>query len=234
MTIISTEAMELFTGSSYDVIMLRVGTNLINYVYIITDHATRDTAIIDPAWNLKYINKMIQKFELNPHIILLTHSHADHTNLVEPLIYQYNTKVFMSSIEIDYYKFKCENLYPLNDQDILFLGQTPIKSILTPGHTKGGLCYLLSHSLFTGDTVFIEGCGICNTRGGNPYAMYHSIQKIKCFIKSYVSVFPGHSYGQKPGAQFDYLMKNNIYFQLQDIEMFVKFRMRPNQHFMPL
>ncbi|WP_268964163.1 MBL fold metallo-hydrolase, partial [Paenibacillus sinensis] len=79
------------------------------------------------------------------------------------------------------------------------LGDTQITCILTPGHTYGSACYLTSDHLFTGDTVFIEGCGLCDTVGGDPEQMFHSIQRIKSAINPMVQIFPGHSYGKNPG-----------------------------------
>ncbi len=76
--------------------------------------------------------------------------------------------------------------------------------------------------------MFIEGCGICDLDGGNPYEMFESIKKIRTIIVSKVLIYPGHSFGKPPGSMED-LMDNNLCFQINDVESFVKFRMRLNQ-----
>ena len=40
------------------------------------------------------------------------------------------------------------------DNEELMLGNTTLKFITTPGHTKGGMCILADGNLFSGDTLF--------------------------------------------------------------------------------
>lgn len=201
-----------------------------NYCYIIIDTTTNFTAIIDPAWELTTIEKLLKKINANLVTILLTHSHFDHVNLVKPLLEKYDSQVVMSAKEIDYYKFTCRNLTPIENGDSLKLGNTDIKCLLTPGHTAGSTCFLLSDSLFTGDTIFTEGCGSCNTAGGNPEEMYSSIQMIKNTVPPDISIYPGHSFGKTPGHSLSHLLKENIYFHIDKLEHFISFRMRKNQN----
>ena len=201
-----------------------------NYCYIIIDTTTNFTALIDPAWELSTIEEFLKKINANLVTILLTHSHFDHVNLVKPLLKEYDPQVIMSAKEIDYYKFTCRNLTPIENGDSLKLGNTDIKCLLTPGHTAGSTCFLLSDSLFTGDTIFTEGCGSCNTDGGSPEEMYSSIQMIKNTVLPDTFIYPGHSYGKTPGHSLSYLLKENIYFHIDKLEHFISFRMRKNQN----
>ncbi|ALB45644.1 MBL fold metallo-hydrolase [Clostridium beijerinckii] len=200
-----------------------------NYCYIIADKITKQACIVDPAWELDKILDVICKLELNLTTILLTHSHYDHVNLVNPLIKRFNSNVYMSKNEIDYYKFSCKNLISANHMDELKIGEMVIKCLLTPGHTEGGMCYLTSDSIFTGDTIFIEGCGICSSDGGSAAKMFDSIQMIRNFVLKDVHVYPAHSYGKQPGYTLSYLEEKNIYFQIEKKEHFINFRMRKNE-----
>lgn len=204
--------------------------NFANYSYILVDKSTRAALIIDPSWEIHKIRQKLIELDVNLEAIALTHSHYDHTNLVEPLIAQYNANVYMAKAEIDYYGFRCKNLYGLHDLEEIKIGETKLSCILTPGHTVGGMCYLLKDSIFTGDTIFIEGCGICSTKGGSPEDMFESIQKIKATVSPKVRVYPGHSYGEEPGKPIKYLMGANIYFMFNKKKDFVNFRMRENQN----
>ena len=47
----------------------------------------------------------------------------------------------------------------IKDNDIINVGNLKIKVIHTPGHTEGGVCYLIEDKLFSGDTLFRESIG---------------------------------------------------------------------------
>lgn len=214
---------------NYEIIQLKSKSSpFSNYMYLILDKHSRKIAIVDPAWDLEIIEKWCSFLDADPVCLLLTHSHYDHVNLVDKIVNKYNSNVYMSEIEINFYKFKSKNLIYLQNNDVLHLGETQIQCIFTPGHTAGGVCFLLSDSLFTGDTIFIEGCGACNGYGGSPSQMFESIQKIKEMVSEEIQVYPGHSYGKRPGYSLKYLLKHNIYFGLSR-KHFIDFRMRKNQ-----
>ncbi len=203
--------------------------NFVNYSYIIVDEACRQAVIIDPAWELERIYNKIDEINAVITGILLTHSHFDHTNLAESIAEKYNANIYMSNKEIEYYNFNCRRLIPLYEGDIFRLGETVIKSIHTPGHTAGSTCYLVNDSLFTGDFIFIEGCGVCTSSGASAREMFTSIQKIKSNISMETRIFPGHSFGKPPGYPLKYLLKNNIYFQIDIMDKFIEFRQRKGQ-----
>ncbi|HEX7057819.1 MAG TPA: MBL fold metallo-hydrolase [Bacilli bacterium] len=217
-------------AKTYQLFQIKLSSSgFINYAYLIMDKATKEAAIVDPAWELSKITDLLRETGAKLTTILLTHSHNDHVNLVRPLAEKYGCQVYMSKKEIEYYRFSSPNLNAVNDQDVIQLGHTPITCIFTPGHTAGGICYQLSHSLFTGDTIFAEGCGMCDTEGGSPEEMYESIQRIKAHVNPDTCVYPGHSYGKEPGAPLRHLIANNIYFQFSRKDSFIRFRMRKNQ-----
>ena len=203
--------------------------NIINYVYIIADRCEGNAAVVDPAWDLNGIAGRLEDMDVELRSILLTHSHYDHVNMVEPLLRRFNPRVYMSRKEIDFYGFRCKNLNALEDCQVIDIGNIHVSCIHTPGHTVGGMCYLLPHEIFTGDTVFIEGCGACSFYGGSPEDMFESIQRLKAMLSHDIRVYPGHSYGMEPGCTFKQLLEKNIYFQFSQKDHFVNFRMRKGQ-----
>lgn len=218
--------------STYVVYQLEmVHQNGINFCYVIIDKETRKSAVIDPAWNLGLITQLLQTEKGELTSILLTHSHYDHVNLVVPLAMMYNCQVYISSTERDYYRFQCPSLNVVEDLETLIVGNTGISCCSTPGHTIGSMCFLLDGCLFSGDTLFIEGCGICTTAGGSPEDMFDSLQRIKSVVPSDTCVYPGHSYGKEPGYPLKYLYQNNIYMMIEDKKHFIHFRMRPGQKY---
>jgi hydroxyacylglutathione hydrolase len=215
---------------TYEIYQLEAGSPILpNYMYIIVDSITRKTAIVDPGWDLHLITSRFDELGVKPSLILLTHSHLDHVNMVGALVERYGSSVYMSGLECDYYQFHAQNLIRFEDKDVLFLGNTRIECLVTPGHTAGGSCFLLTDSFFTGDTVFIEGCGMCNKEGGSPEKMFESFQRIKRTVAPHIRVYPGHSYGKAPGCRLVDLEKYNVYFLINSKEHFVNLRMRENQ-----
>lgn len=203
--------------------------NFINYSYIVFNQDTLAAVLVDPAWQPDTITERLTELNASVSAILLSHSHYDHVNLSDRLANVYNAAVLMSKQEIDYYHFKCKNLIAIDTESEFELNHIVVQPFQTPGHTKGSLCFQVGSNLFTGDTLFSEGCGTCECLGGNPHEMYESIQKIKAVVDPETRIFPGHCYGQAPGMQLDVLKTLNIYLSLEDKERFVSFRMRPYQ-----
>jgi len=203
--------------------------SFINYSYLVVDKNTNNAVLIDPAWDISKIKILLDEIQCKLDGILLTHSHYDHSNLADILSRKYGVNVYMSKIEKEKSQFSCVRLLPINDKDIINVGDTKIICLLTPGHTEGSVCYYVDGNLFSGDTIFIEGCGMCLSRE-SAKEMFYSVQRIKNSISTKDKIYPGHRYGENPGIEFEHLLKNNIYFQIPDIEDFVNFRMRQNQN----
>lgn len=62
---------------------------------------------------------------------------------------------------------------PLCHQDVVSVGRLQIRALATPGHTQGHLVYLLDGEpykgpscLFSGDLLFLSGCGEFLRKGG--------------------------------------------------------------------
>lgn len=215
---------------SYDLHVLRVGSlSMINYCYIIVDRESREAAVVDPAWDSRLIVGKVEELGLQVRAIFLTHSHIDHVNKVESLVKRYGATVYMQEEEIVYYNYRAPNLQPLKHLEEVKVGETMIRCLHTPGHTKGGACYLLSDDILTGDTLFIEGCGICTTSGGDPDEMFDSLQLLKELVPPHVAVYPGHRYRIELGQSFGSLSRINLYLAIEKREQFVKFRMRKQQ-----
>lgn len=66
----------------------------------------------------------------------------------------------------------------IRDGDIIQIEDLSIKVIHTPGHTKGGVCYMYRDMLFTGDTLFAGSMGRTDLYGGNEEHMNNSLRKL--------------------------------------------------------
>lgn len=215
---------------SLEVVTIKVIRGIFkNYSYIGNDSLERRSFLVDPAWELEKIEQSIQQSNNRCDFILLTHSHPDHVDLADEIAVRYGIPVYMSKREVDQYQFQCHNLIPVNEGDSISIGSNKIIPISTPGHTHGSMCFLFKDNLFTGDTLFAEGCGMCIGKGADPGSMFQSIQRLKAMIPPKTRIFPGHSYGQPPGHNFSWLLQHNIYLQIEQREDFIAYRMRSGQ-----
>lgn len=203
--------------------------NIVNYVYLLYDDVSKECAIVDPAWDISELEAEIEKNCMKLKYILLTHSHYDHINKAEYFTNKYSALTVMSEAEAEYYDFYPPNSSLINDNDTLMLGEFQIKCILTPGHTEGSLCFLCGGFLFSGDTLFTDGCGFCIGKGADSEKMFYSIQKLKQLIPMDTIVYPGHKFKYDIGMSFEYISNYNIYLQFSKKDQFCAFRDRKGQ-----
>lgn len=200
-----------------------------NYSYVIFDEHSKKAIVIDPAWEMqKYINTF-ELYKLTPAHILITHAHHDHINLVETFLKKYEIQVWISEKERETLFLPSSAVHVFTQNETLNLGELSCTPFLTPGHTPGSCCFLFDTHLFSGDTLFIEGCGMCFEPEGNPEDLYESIMFLKRTLSLEVKIYPGHRFQAYPGQKLDYLLKHNIYLNIENKNEFVKYRMRSNQ-----
>ncbi len=201
---------------------------MINYNYLVIDNTSNQSVIVDPAWDMEKIEQALASARTSLNGILLTHSHPDHIHLAKPLAAKYHCPIWMSNEEIASSGYKAQQLIGI-DMMPWSVGQIQIHPIFTPGHTPGGTCYLIGDNLFTGDTLFAEGCGMCaDTQAAR--TMFSSLEYLKIRLKTETHVFPGHSYGKPPGQKFSLLLKDNMYLQFKNENDFAAYRLRNGQN----
>ena len=198
-----------------------------NYNYLVVDQSSYQAVIIDPAWQMEKIDQALTNSQASLSGILITHAHEDHIHLAKSVAKKYDCPIWMSKEEIAASGFAAKQLVGI-DETQWSVGKMQIQPILSPGHTSGSVCYQIADNLFSGDVLFAEGCGICpNTQAA--YAMFYSLEKLKMRLKPHTRIFPGHSYGKKPGRLFSQIQQENIYLQFSDKDTFAAFRLRSGQ-----
>jgi hydroxyacylglutathione hydrolase len=201
---------------------------MINYSWLIYSPISRKAIIIDPSWEHQGLEANLKKYQLDLAAILLTHGHPDHVYSVEILANTYKCPIWLHEQEFFDFGFSWpgHQFVPKGEWEV---GGLLVEPIFTPGHTRGGICYKIGDHLFTGDTLFVEGCGMCFDQYSSPYDLYDSIQLIKQACYPHTKIYPGHSYGIEPGCSFETVNYHNIYLKFTEQNKFVAFRMRKNQ-----
>ena len=210
-------------AKSFKIHPLELGP-MLNFVYLIEDIHTRRCAVVDPAWEVAAIVNKARQLDLNITDILLTHSHHDHVNGIEELLSHSEAKVHLLKAEYQHWQHGLDKPSLHHGSDELLLGDTPIKMLHTPGHTPGSACYQLGNEVITGDTLFVFGCGRCDLHGGNPEAMFQTLQKMKDHLPADMLIHPGHNYAVKKTSTFAEQIEGNPFMHYDDEKSFVNYR----------
>ncbi|VYU06689.1 MBL fold metallo-hydrolase [Clostridium paraputrificum] len=189
--------------------------------YIVMDEKTKDAVVLDPGGDGEMLERAIKDIGANVKGILLTHGHMDHVGGVEYLSDKLNAPFYISKIDEEYmekdnYVFgsiRNANGY-LEDGNDLSFGSLNIKVIATPGHTKGGLCFLIEDKLFTGDTLFQGSIGRTDFIGGSFPEIINSIKTKLLPLGDEIEVYPGHGPKSSIGYEKGYNMYLNDYDSL--------------------
>jgi len=162
------------------VIQLKVQGFDNNFSYLIFKENSKKGILIDPTGNLEVISDALKKNNLLVKMILLTHNHPDHCELLK-YFRSMGTKEFIPKKAIPG-KIETINVAEIN-----------IEVLHVPGHTKDSVCYLIENNLFSGDTLFVKGVGT-TTYGGNDLELSSSLAFLSTLNKKVV-LWPGHDYG---------------------------------------
>lgn len=174
--------------------------------YIITEK--KSCLIVDPGAPLNEIKHVIDELELTVKGILLTHGHFDHIFTLNDVFSLYKCPVYINEKERDFLfdpnlnlssstinaiTFKEKNyIKTIKEGDIIELEHAKIKVIETPGHTRGGVCYLYKRFMFTGDTLFQGTIGRHDLPTSNKAALMNSLKKLIKVTRDNTVCYPGH------------------------------------------
>ena len=198
---------------------------LANIIYIITDNKSKESAIIDPAWDMSEVYKYIGENDLILKKILLTHSHHDHVNAIDEILTSYDLEIHINKKEKVFWKKEYDNFVINHGGDTIKLGETEIRSLHTPGHTPGSTCYHIGDDLIAGDTLFVFGCGRCDLHGGSPEEMFNTLKDIKISLDPKTIILPGHNYSIKRESTLQEEIQGNPFMKFNNINKFIDYRM---------
>jgi glyoxylase-like metal-dependent hydrolase (beta-lactamase superfamily II) len=124
--------------------------------YIVIDEDTNTSAIIDPGADAEALLSLVEGTHITA--ILITHGHADHVSALAEVKARTSSPLYMNPLDAD--GFKLEFDIPLQDGQVIPIGDQQLHAIHTPGHTPGMTCLDLGDGrILVGDTIFVGGPG---------------------------------------------------------------------------
>jgi glyoxylase-like metal-dependent hydrolase (beta-lactamase superfamily II) len=167
---------------------IQVG-NMQNFTYIVEDDDTNEGIVLDPSWDLDQIEQVITRNDLKIKYIVNTHHHFDHTLGNEALAKSTGAKI------IQHEASELQNDITVKDGDVINFGNSELRVLHTPGHSKDSICLIGDGKIFSGDTLFVGNCGRIDLPGGSAKELYHSLFDVLYHLDETLILYPGHNYG---------------------------------------
>jgi glyoxylase-like metal-dependent hydrolase (beta-lactamase superfamily II) len=160
-----------------------------NNVYVLRCRRTGEAMLVDAANEHEALLQVCQR--LGVRTVVETHGHWDHIQAV-PAVREAGINV--SVAEADAAMLPSYDLV-LEDDSVLEVGRLRVRTIATPGHTPGSMCFAVEGTplLLTGDTLFPGGPGNTKFPGGDFPTIIRSIEeRLFSRFAADTIVLPGH------------------------------------------
>ncbi|MDD5945899.1 MAG: MBL fold metallo-hydrolase [Clostridia bacterium] len=171
--------------------------------FIISDE-DKNCIIVDPEGRYEQYVNYIKENGLKPAYIVLTHAHFDHIGAMEGLKKELGLPVLAGADEKTVLNNPNINLTAaigrpesyeadryLADGEEFTVGSMTFKTVFTPGHTCGSVCFICNDLIVAGDTLFMGSCGRTDFPTGDWGQMAKSLKMLKELEGDY-RVLSGH------------------------------------------
>lgn len=158
-----------------------------NYVWVLEQDGVAGVAMVDPGDGVATLAALDRR-ELQPSAVLLTHHHADHVGGVDEIVERNEVPVYGPETE------SIQGVtHPVSDGQSVRIPELRIELTVmdVPGHTAGHIAYVGPDFVLCGDTLFTGGCG--RVFEGTPSQMYGSLQRLAA-LPPRTGVYCAHEY----------------------------------------
>lgn len=212
-----------------------------NLAYLIGSHSTREALLVDPAWSVDALLDRAEADGMRVVGALATHYHQDHVGGsifgmsiegLDRLMARRPVPIHVQAHETEGVRrvtgVAASDLVAHEGGDVLELGRVRVRLLHTPGHTPGSQCFLVESGagpgrLVSGDTLFLNACGRVDLPGGDPEAMFRSLDGVLKRLPDETILYPGHLYAPEPSATMGEQKRTNPYLRASTVEQFLTF-----------
>ena len=197
------EGTQRFQDSQAEIHRLVVGP-MDNNVFVLRCRQSGEAVLVDAANEHDKLLELCRR--LNVGKVLETHGHWDHIQAV-PAVRDAGYDVGVTADDagmLPSYDFLIE------DDSVIKVGRLRLRTILTPGHTPGSICFQVEGSpvVFSGDTLFPGGPGATRFPGGDFPTIVRSIEdRLFARLPDDVIVMPGHGEDTTIGTERPHLQE---------------------------
>lgn len=186
---------------NYEDSLVRIGHTVVgpidNNVYFITCKNTGESLMLDAAASPDLLVEMCKR--LNVRQVAQTHGHWDHIAAVPEI------RAAGLPVAIGVGDASALDVFDsvLSGREELVVGNLRVRTISTPGHTPGSICYFIEDVpvLFTGDTLFPGGPGATHFPGGDFQTIMESLTALFEQFSDETLIFPGHGNSTTVGTE---------------------------------
>jgi glyoxylase-like metal-dependent hydrolase (beta-lactamase superfamily II) len=195
--------------------MLRIESLVFNSFQVNTylvRNENGDCLVIDPAFyspeEIKAFDRYISNAGLSIRAQLNTHCHVDHVLGVKHMQTTYNCQLrahpdeggLLKNVPMmgEVFGLNVEAFSgidkPIEDNEIIDIGNDSLRAILVPGHSPGSLSFYSAEAGFvvTGDALFDGSIGRTDLPGGDYDTLISSIRSRLLTLPPGTTVYPGH------------------------------------------
>lgn len=190
--------------------------------YVVFDE-TREGVVIDPGGMADEILSYIREAKLSIQAVLNTHGHCDHIGADDairdatgaPLCIHKEDAPMLSDAKLNLSAFMGFRAFArsadrlLSKGDEISFGRSKLQVLHTPGHSKGGVCFVGDGVAFTGDTLFAGSIGRSDFPGGSEIELIGNIKKQLLVLPDDTKVYAGHG----PSSDIGWERTHNPFLQ---------------------
>jgi hydroxyacylglutathione hydrolase len=154
--------------------------------YLIGPDEGGEAVLIDPGVFDETLLAMIEKNRLDLRHILVTHAHQAHLAGIETALKIYDAEVY-GVVPLP----RIRRHTPVEDGQVLRLGDFSVQVIWVPGHTPDSVAYYMAPFLFTGDTLHAGAIGSTKSPTAREQ-LIKSIRREILTLEGQTMIFPGH------------------------------------------